>query len=446
MQISRLSKEEQNNAKILAERDKHFAALQKVSDDYAKTQADKDTAELLAIEQKYAKAKLAEDAALKKQLVSKEEHLLRMSELDSMMEGELAVKRTEQKKRQEKEEEAFEKKKLEIRKRYSLISLQELEELELSYVENLYDDKLLTEREYLEAREKINEKYRKLEAKADAKAIDDWIKERTEKLATITAAVDISSGLIRAMEDAEIAENDLRREEELAKLTEHYNEQIAAAGDNEEQQTAIKQEYEAQKAQIDYQAASDNVETQKKYADANFAVQATQAAATGIVSAMNAFSAMAGIPIVGPALGAAAAVAVGVTTALQIKQLNAERQRIKSVTIEAPTSSSGSNSTPTPNLPTVREVQQEDLTGSNVVNAFAGGKYDVISDEDGETYSAPLVQTTTGVVTRPTLVAERPELVVGVDAFPYLQRHINYPMVVDAINDSRAHRTCHGKW
>ncbi|MGL4956591.1 MAG: hypothetical protein ACRC9X_05380, partial [Bacteroidales bacterium] len=344
-------------------------------------------AELLAIEQKYAKAKLAEDAALKKQLVSKEEHLLRMSELDSMMEGELAVKRAEQKKRQEKEEEAFEKKKLEIRKRYSLISLQELEELELSYVENLYDDKLLTEREYLEAREKINEKYRKLEAKADAKAIDDWIKERTEKLATITAAVDISSGLIRAMEDAEIAENDLRREEELAKLTEHYNEQIAAAGDNEEQQTAIKQEYEAQKAQIDYQAASDNVETQKKYTDANFAVQATQAAATGIVSAMNAFSAMAGIPIVGPALGAAAAVAVGVTTALQIKQLNAERQRIKSVTIEAPTSSSGSNSTPTPNLPTVREVQQEDLTGSNVVNAFAGGKYDVISDDDGETYS-----------------------------------------------------------
>ncbi|MGL4956460.1 MAG: hypothetical protein ACRC9X_04720, partial [Bacteroidales bacterium] len=346
-------------------------------------------AELLAIEQKYAKAKLAEDAALKKQLVSKEEHLLRMSELDSMMEGELAVKRAEQKKRQEKEEEAFEKKKLEIRKRYSLLSLQEVKDLELEELQKLYDDKLLTEQEYLEAREKINKKYNELESNSLAAAIDEFLREHAKKIAAVMGAIDIAKTTIKAMEDAEIAENDLRREEELAKLTEEYNAKIKAAGDDAEAQATIKQTFEDEKAEIDYQAASDNVETQKKYADANFAIQATQAAATGIISAMQAFSAMCAIPFVGPALGAAAAAAVGVTTALQIRQLNAERQRIKSVTIEAPTSSSSSssNSTPTPNLPTVREVQQEDLTGSNVVNAFAGGKYDVISDDDGETYS-----------------------------------------------------------
>jgi hypothetical protein len=54
---------------------------------------------------------------------------------------------------------------------------------------------------------------------------------------------------------------------------------------------------------------------------------------------------MASIPLVGPALGIAAAAAVAVTTALQVAKAKAERDRIKSLTIEAPDGGAASQTT-----------------------------------------------------------------------------------------------------
>lgn len=80
------------------------------------------------------------------------------------------------------------------------------------------------------------------------------------------------------------------------------------------------------------------------------------------------------------------------------------------------------------------------ITGNRVVTQRASGKYDVIGADDGRTYrNVPytgLAQT--GFVSTPTLMGEQGrELVVSAPDLSRLQAHINYPLVLSAINDAR---------
>ena len=71
----------------------------------------------------------------------------------------------------------------------------------------------------------------------------------------------------------------------------------------------------------------------------------------------------------------------------------------------------------------------------------AQGKYDVIGAGDGKYYpGVPYIGSpSTGVVATPTLIAEQGrELIVSSPDLNRLQRHINYPMVIQAINDARS--------
>lgn len=83
-----------------------------------------------------------------------------------------------------------------------------------------------------------------------------------------------------------------------------------------------------------------------------------------------------------------------------------------------------------------------------VVDQRARGKYDVIGAEDGRRYSVPyLGPATTGVVPTPALVGEYgPELIVSAPDFNRLQRHINYPLVLQAIQDSRVPQRAQGNY
>ncbi|MDD4636566.1 MAG: hypothetical protein PHV66_03030, partial [Bacteroidales bacterium] len=81
------------------------------------------------------------------------------------------------------------------------------------------------------------------------------------------------------------------------------------------------------------------------------------------------------------------------------------------------------------------------VTGSRVVTQRAKGKYDVVGADDGRSYTGVpyvgLVQT--GFVSTPTLMGEQGrELVVSAPDLVRLQRHINYPLIISAINDARA--------
>lgn len=91
----------------------------------------------------------------------------------------------------------------------------------------------------------------------------------------------------------------------------------------------------------------------------------------------------------------------------------------------------------------------EITTGKRVVTQQADGKYDVIGASDGRFYSAvPYIgPAITGIVPRPTLVGEYgPELVVSAPDMLRLQRHVNYPLVVRAIQESRVPQHASGNY
>ena len=80
-------------------------------------------------------------------------------------------------------------------------------------------------------------------------------------------------------------------------------------------------------------------------------------------------------------------------------------------------------------------------SGRLVVNQRATGKYDVIGEEDGKLYRDVeyVGEPITGIVRKPTLVAEQgEELIVSSPDLQLLKKHVNYPYRVSAINDVRA--------
>lgn len=79
-------------------------------------------------------------------------------------------------------------------------------------------------------------------------------------------------------------------------------------------------------------------------------------------------------------------------------------------------------------------------TGNITLKQRAKGKYDVIGADDKRLYrNVPYTgDAKTGVVSRPTLMGERgSELVVSSPDFKALQKHINYPMILQALHDVR---------
>lgn len=77
------------------------------------------------------------------------------------------------------------------------------------------------------------------------------------------------------------------------------------------------------------------------------------------------------------------------------------------------------------------------------VSQWASGRYDVIGEEDGKNYrDIPYIGAApTGIVRRTSLVSENgAELIINADDLSRLQKHINYPLVVNAIEDARSGR------
>ena len=139
--------------------------------------------------------------------------------------------------------------------------------------------------------ERLNEQER-LEKEADDKR-----KQRQEAfLGTYMNLMGSISDLMSAMQDSEISNVERR-----------YDKQIQAAEKAGKDTTKLEEEKEAAV-----------MEVKRKYADKMFAMQVLQVTASTAVAAMEAYKAMAGIPFVGPALGAAAAAAAVIAGTAQI--------------------------------------------------------------------------------------------------------------------------------
>lgn len=150
--------------------------------------------------------------------------------------------------------------------------------------------------------ERLNEQER-LEKEADDKR-----KQRQEAfLGTYMNLMGSVSDLMSAMQDSEVSNVERK-----------YDKQIQAAEKAGKDTTKLEEEKEAAV-----------MEVKRKYADKMFAMQVLQVTASTAVAAMEAYKAMAGIPFVGPALGAAAAAAAVIAGTAQIAIAKQQREEAK---------------------------------------------------------------------------------------------------------------------
>lgn len=156
---------------------------------------------------------------------------------------------------------------------------------------------------------------------------------------------------------------------EMANVDAKYDAEIKAAEGN----TALQEKLEKKKA-------NEKLKIQKKYADVNFAMQAAQIISNTATSIMKAYSEM------GPIAGSVAAALMGVTGAAQLAVANAERQKVKRMTLNG---SSGSSSASTSRVASGRE---------------SGGRIDVEREQDGKHFNAEYSPGKRGYIDKPTVI------------------------------------------
>lgn len=156
---------------------------------------------------------------------------------------------------------------------------------------------------------------------------------------------------------------------EMANVDAKYDAEIKAAEGN----TALQEKLEKKKA-------NEKLKIQKKYADVNFAMQVAQIISNTAVSIMKAYSEM------GPVAGSVAAALMGVTGAAQLVVANAERQKVKRMTLNG--SASGTSS-----------------AGGRIASGReSGGRIDVEREQDGKHFNAEYSPGKRGYIDHPTVI------------------------------------------
>lgn len=344
----------------------YYANLEKIKKAGAK--ADTDEASRLEAE-KQAELKVLE-AYYKASLQYAEQHGMDTVELTEAYNTakENITEKYEQ--RKTKTEDQEERKRQKMLNQYAVESAAERYRRELEELKEAKTEQLITEEEYEKAKRSMQ--------------LDYWSSQ-------YQTYQDMATSAVEAVQQAEID----RVEAKYAAL-------IAAAEGNDAEQERLENE----KAQA-------KLDIEKKYADVNFGIKVSQIIADTAVAIMRAYADL------GPIGGSVAAALLGVTGAAQLVSAKAERDKVKSMTLDGG-SSSGSVST------AERVVQHAD------------GKYDVIGLDDGKPYHVPYIGSVTGIVDSPALISENgAELIVNADDLRRLQRHVDYPVVVGAINDAR---------
>lgn len=169
---------------------------------------------------------------------------------------------------------------------------------------------------------------------------------------------DLFSNAVGALQNAEMANVDAK-----------YDAEIKAAEGN----TALQEKLEKKKA-------NEKLKIQKKYADVNFAMQAAQIISNTATSIMKAYSEM------GPIAGSVAAALMGVTGAAQLAVANAERQKVKRMTLNG--SASGTSS-----------------AGNRIASGReSGGRIDVEREQDGKHFNAEYSPGKRGYIDHPTVI------------------------------------------
>ena len=226
---------------------------------------------------------------------------------------------------------------LQIRQQYGLASQQELYNAELNQLKMHLQNKEISEEEYEEA-------------------------VKSMKIAKMKETFDyysnLSSGAVQALQQAEMANVDAK-----------YDAEIEAA------KNAGKDTTELEKKK-----ANEKLNIQKKYADVDFAMKASQIIADTSVSIMKALGEL------GPIAGPVAAALMGITGAAQLAAANAERQKVKRMSLNG---AGGSAS----------------ASGARVATGLeSGGCIDVERRQDGKMFRADYDPDRRGFIDKPTVL------------------------------------------
>ena len=225
---------------------------------------------------------------------------------------------------------------LQIRQQYGLATQQELYDAELELLKQHLEKKEISEAEYEEAVKNL--KMNKMKEAFDYYA-------------------NLSGGAVQALQKAEEANVDAK-----------YDAEIEAA------RNAGKDTTELEKKK-----ANEKLKIQKKYADVDFAIKASQIIADTSVAIMRAYK---DLPL--PAAIAASAL-IGITGAAQLAAANAERQKIKKLTLNG--ASAGATG------------------GARVATGLEkGGSIDVEREQDGRRFHAAYDPDRRGFVDKPTVI------------------------------------------
>lgn len=226
--------------------------------------------------------------------------------------------------------------KLQIRQQYGLASQQELYNAEMEQLKQHLQNKEISEEEYEEA-------VKNLKISKMKEAFDYY--------------ANLSNGAVQALQQAEEANVDAK-----------YDAEIEAA------RNAGKDTSEIEKKK-----ANEKLKIQKKYADVNFAIKASQIIADTATSIMKAYADL------GPIAGSVAAALMGVTGVAQLAAANAERQRVKKMSL-CGAGSSGS-------------------AGARVATGLeSGGSIDIKREQDGKLFHAVNDPGKRGYVDNPTVI------------------------------------------
>lgn len=226
---------------------------------------------------------------------------------------------------------------LQIRQQYGLASQQELYNAELDQLKMHLQNKEISEEEYEEA-------------------------VKNMKIAKMKEAFDfysnLSNGAVQALQQAEEANVDAK-----------YDAEIEAAKKAGKDTTELEKKKSEEKLKI-----------QKKYADVNFAIKASQIIADTATSIMKAYADL------GPIAGSIAAALMGVTGVAQLSAANAERQRVKRMSLSG---AGGSAS----------------ASGARVATGLeSGGSIDVERRQDGKMFRADYDPDRRGFIDKPTVL------------------------------------------
>ena len=232
--------------------------------------------------------------------------------------------------------ERLEQEKFQIRQQYGLVSQAELWEQQKEQLQQQYEEGLLDEEEYQQALKKLK--------------MDHW-KEAFDRYHQLF------SDAVNALMDAEIANVDAK-----------YDAEIDAARKAGKDTT-----------ELENKKANEKLKIEKKYADVQFAVKASEIIANTAMSIMTAFAQL------GPIGGAIAAAMLSATGIAQLAVANAERQKVKRMTLNG----AGSSGSGGARVATGREE---------------GGWLDVEREQDGKRFHAKYDPKKRGYVNQPTVI------------------------------------------